>query len=265
MISLQLSPVSIGAQDRREAVFAFSEASGGSSGGVQMPKPRARAYIDGYNFYYGVLKGTNLKWLDPVALVDKLLPEYDVDVVKYFTARIARNPWNDAERLRQIAYLDALSTLPRLRCTEGYYRERIKKKSLINPKEFGLSKSETWPMPRVNVLDQEEKGSDVSLGAHLVLDGCRGEYEVAIVVSNDADLYEPVRLVREELNLQVRAVVPATSRTKKYRPASVWRGRVDGDVISSLSWPLLRAAQLPDPAPGAMGPVSKPAPWFQSR
>ena len=228
-----------------------------------MTKPRARVYIDGYNFYYGVLKGTDLKWLDPVRLMDTLLPEYRIDVVKYFTARIAANPWNADERTRQAAYLDVLSRLPRLECTEGYYRERIKQKSLINPKDFGLSKRDTYPFPRVNVLDQEEKGSDVSLGAHMVLDGCRGEYDVAVVVSNDADLYEPVRMVRAELGLKVRAVVPATSRTKRYRPVSVWQGRVDGLVVPTVNWSLLRDSQLPDPAPGLSGLVAKPAAWCQ--
>lgn len=230
-----------------------------------MTRLRARVYIDGYNFYYGVLKGTDLKWLDPVGFADALFPEYSIDIVKYFTARIAANPWNTDERVRQAAYLDALSVLPRLECTEGYYRERIKQKSLINPRGFGLSKRDAYPFPRVNVLDQEEKGSDVSLGAHLVLDGCRAEYDVAVVVSNDADLYEPVRIVRAELGLQVRAVVPATSKTKKYRPVSVWQGRVDGQVVPSLSWSLLRKSQLPDPVSGPNGPIAKPAAWCESR
>lgn len=226
-----------------------------------MSKQRARVYIDGYNFYYGALKGTGFKWLDPVALADALLPNLEIEVVKYFTARIAGNPWNSTDRARQAAYLDALAALPRLECIEGYYRERIKQKSLINPRDFGLPKADSKPFPRVNVLDQEEKGSDVSLGAHLVMDGCRGNYEVAVVFSNDADLYEPVRLVRHELGLSVRAVVPANSSTKKYRPVSIWRGRVDGEVIPSLSWSLLRKSQLPNPAAGLSGAVAKPESW----
>lgn len=226
-----------------------------------MPKPRARVYVDGYNFYYGALKGTGFKWIDPVALADALLPGYEIEVVKYFTARIASNPWNKDDRARQTAYLDALAMVPRLECIEGYYRERIKRMSLINPRDFGLPKADSKPFPRVNVLDQEEKGSDVSLGAHLVLDGCRGNYQVAVVISNDADLYEPVRLVREELHLPVRAVVPANSSTKRFRPVSIWRGRVDGDVIPSLSWSLLKKSQLPDPAAGPNGSVMKPESW----
>lgn len=226
-----------------------------------MPKPKARVYIDGYNFYYGALKGTGFKWIDPVAFSDALLPGLRIESVKYFTARIAKNPWNEADRSRQAAYLDAIAAVPRLECIEGYYRERIKQKSLINPREFGLAKADSKPFPRVNVLDQEEKGSDVSLGAHLVMDGCMKRYDVAVVVSNDADLYEPVRLVRDELGLLVHAVVPANTSTKKYRPASIWRGRVDGVVIPSLSWSLLAKSQLPNPAVGVHGSVHKPERW----
>ena len=52
----------------------------------------------------------------------------------------------------------------------------------------------------------EEKGSDVNLAAHLLVDGFTGKYEVAVVVSNDADLLEPVRLVRAVLGLPVGVI-----------------------------------------------------------
>ena len=31
---------------------------------------KTRIYLDGYNFYYGCLKGTPYKWLDPVILFE---------------------------------------------------------------------------------------------------------------------------------------------------------------------------------------------------
>ena len=34
---------------------------------------RTAVYVDGYNLYYGLLKGTPYKWLDPVRLVAELL------------------------------------------------------------------------------------------------------------------------------------------------------------------------------------------------
>ena len=48
------------------------------------------AYIDGYNLYYGLLKGTKFKWLDMVKLVRELLrPDHELVKVRYFTAPVA--------------------------------------------------------------------------------------------------------------------------------------------------------------------------------
>lgn len=54
---------------------------------------KTRVYIDGYNLYFGCLKGTPFKWLDPVSLIETLLvrsgaPESALDelAVKFFTA-----------------------------------------------------------------------------------------------------------------------------------------------------------------------------------
>ena len=49
----------------------------------------------------------------------------------------------------------------------------------------------------------EDKDSDVNLASHLLVDGFTSRYEVAVVVSNNADLLELVRVVREILRLPV--------------------------------------------------------------
>ena len=47
------------------------------------------AYIDGYNLYYGLLKGTKFKWLDMVALVKGMLrADHELVKVRYFTAPV---------------------------------------------------------------------------------------------------------------------------------------------------------------------------------
>jgi len=54
------------------------------------PAPhRTIVYIDGFNFYYGEVKGTQWKWLDLVKLFQNVLGDQnDVVKVKYFTARV---------------------------------------------------------------------------------------------------------------------------------------------------------------------------------
>ena len=43
-------------------------------------------YIDGFNLFYGALKGSAYKWLDVKRLAQTLLPEDEINDVYYFTA-----------------------------------------------------------------------------------------------------------------------------------------------------------------------------------
>ena len=54
---------------------------------------KVSVFFDGYNFYYGAVKGTPYKWLDPVLLVKAMLRE-DNEIVsfRYFTARVNSHP-----------------------------------------------------------------------------------------------------------------------------------------------------------------------------
>ena len=43
-------------------------------------------YIDGFNLFYGSLKGSAYKWLDLEELCRRLLPSDDIQQIRYFTA-----------------------------------------------------------------------------------------------------------------------------------------------------------------------------------
>jgi hypothetical protein len=47
---------------------------------------QTNVYIDGFNLYYGCLKGTPYKWLDLDALCRRLLPKHRLGRIRYFTA-----------------------------------------------------------------------------------------------------------------------------------------------------------------------------------
>ena len=61
---------------------------------------------------------------------------------------------------------------------------------------------------KVEVIKTEEKGSDVNLASMLLSDAFRGEFEAAIVLSNDSDLVLPIKIVTEELGLPVGLLNP---------------------------------------------------------
>jgi len=72
--------------------------------------PTVNAYIDGFNFYYGCVKGTPYKWLDLSKLCHLLLPKgFQLSRIRYFTARVAGLPGNPDASTRQNIYLRALA------------------------------------------------------------------------------------------------------------------------------------------------------------
>jgi len=60
----------------------------------------------------------------------------------------------------------------------------------------------------IRVIKTEEKGSDVNIAAHMINDGHIGLYDVAVVLSNDSALVEPIKIVRQGLNLPVGVLNP---------------------------------------------------------
>ena len=74
-------------------------------------------YIDGFNFYYGAVKGTPYKWLDLEKLCRLLLPRDDIVKIRYFTAMIRERSHDPEQVVRQQAYLRALATLKQVPVT----------------------------------------------------------------------------------------------------------------------------------------------------
>jgi hypothetical protein len=82
---------------------------------------RTWVYIDGFNLYYGAVKGTAYRWLNPVTLAARLLPRAcSIERVKYFTARVsgAADPLAPG---RQQVYLSALATLSEVEIIYGRF------------------------------------------------------------------------------------------------------------------------------------------------
>ena len=70
-------------------------------------------YVDGFNLYYGCLKGTPYKWLDLGTLCQALLPPNKIQRIRYFTAKISAQA-DPQGPVRQSTYLRALQTVPGL-------------------------------------------------------------------------------------------------------------------------------------------------------
>jgi uncharacterized LabA/DUF88 family protein len=106
------------------------------------------------------------------------------------------------------------------------------------------------------VLKSEEKGSDVNIASYLLLDAFDGDYEAAVVVSNDSDLAEPIRLVRKKFNKKVVALMPCNNG----RRMSVELKKVASKAIN-IDPTHIAASQFPDQLSDARGLIHKPSGW----
>ena len=201
--------------------------------------------VDGFNLYYGALKGTPWKWLDPVALLESVLQSHHrILTVKYFTARVSGTSADPSKPQRQDVYLRAVQRYrPEVEVYFGQFLSHKVRAPLAHP----ASKRRT-----VEIIKTEEKGSDVNLAVHLLNDGWRDAYDCGVVVSNDSDIAEALRLVRKLPGKRIGLVTPGKGRPSRQLMAHAdfsGRIRVNG----------LRRSQLPDPIPGTN--IRKPVGW----
>lgn len=202
-------------------------------------------YVDGFNLYYGALKGTPYKWLDLEALCRLELPRNSIHRIRYFTARVKDLPHNPGQAARQDIYLRALATLPCVSIHEGHFLRNTKRMPLASPQPGG---------PRfADVLASEEKGSDVNLASYLLLDGFRGDYEAAIVISNDSDLETPMHMVRVELRFPVGVLNPYSKMTSSLRRVASFTKPIRAGTLG--------ASQFPSVVIDGKGAIHRPSAW----
>ena len=128
---------------------------------------RTVVYVDGFNLYYSVLRRTNLKWLDLVALFRDHVLDSNAQLleVRYYTAPILARMSDDPQSVqRQRIYLQALRRMhpDQLKIIEGRIAVTTPFQRLVRP-IAGAS-----DISRVQVYDFNEKKTDVNLASDLL-------------------------------------------------------------------------------------------------
>lgn len=254
---------------------------------------RIGVYIDGYNLYYGGKNlcgpGMAWKWFSPRALVQQVLRgqlEYarlngqrevlevwgdaELSRIVYCTARIAAQIGNPSAPTDQDVYLRAIEAHKAVDLIEyGRYVTGIKYSPLAIKDAQGVPQlvRSGWPVQvqdqnhqnspnsvfMVSHIKNEEKGSDVNVASHLLLDVLSGTVDAVIVISNDSDLAFPVAEARTRVPVGVingRGGQPAGSlRHKEKGPTHHWNRVVRAEDFT--------ATQMPD----TVDRHTKPAEW----
>lgn len=200
-------------------------------------------YIDGLNLYYGLLKQRpHLKWLNLRAWCESLTTDHEIHRVHYFTARIKGTAGDPKAPERQDAYLRALRTVGGVEIHTGHFIREASSMLRVD----GKGKIDVWKI--------EEKCSDVNIGSHMFLDAVQDDCEVFALITNDADLRMPVRMLTGPPFHREVWVFNPTPRPKcnHFKPTIHLNLRVEP----------LEAAQLPELVRRQRGePIRRPVEW----
>src|SRR5262249_55964079 len=144
-------------------------------------KPKSIVYIDGFNLYYGAIRGGPYKWLNLQRYFSLLRQGDDIQQIHYFTAMVSGAPLPN-----QQTYLRALNTLPLVNVVLGRFKTKQVKClhtgcTYVGNKFFTMT---------------EEKRTDVNIAIQLLDDAYQGRCEVFVVVSGDSDLVPALNLVK---------------------------------------------------------------------
>jgi uncharacterized LabA/DUF88 family protein len=243
---------------------------------------RVGVYIDGFNLYYGArgLCGRGVagwRWLDLRELSATLLTgpgahwaDSSISRVVYCTARI-KGAGDQSGQHDQDVYLRALKGHGSVDVMEmGTYVSRVATAPLAtaDKKQRPVLTTPSWPLmvrdsngddsPQAtfmaSVARREEKGSDVNVASHLLLDILEKRVDAAIVISNDSDLEFPIRQARE------RVPVGTVNPTRSYLAGALAGKSTDG--VGDHWWHQLTTAQITSSQlPAIVGKLSQPTGW----
>lgn len=143
-------------------------------------KQRVIAYVDGFNFYFGLKarKWRKYYWLDYVRFFESQLRSHQELVeVNYFSAR----PLDKYKADRQDLLFTANNLNPKFKLHMGKY----------------LKKDKCCPYCSKMIHSFEEKETDVRIATKMITDVVQDRCDVTLLLSADSDLLPPLEFIRE--------------------------------------------------------------------
>ncbi len=107
--------------------------------------------------------------------------------------------------------------------------------------------------PFVQVIKTEEKGSDVNLATHMMMDAFDNSYDCAAVISGDSDLKAPVQFVKNRFKKAVGVLNPQKKPCKALQSIATF--------YKHIHEPALQGSQFPPLLTDKIGTFHKPEDW----
>jgi uncharacterized LabA/DUF88 family protein len=228
---------------------------------------RTACFVDGYNLFYGLLAGTEYKWLNLPALLSHIIrvehPENTLQSVKFFTTGVMPNLASRGRLSKesQDTYLRAL----KVSGVEVFFgRHQLEPRNALRYVDKNTPASRT---DQIEIWKLEEKETDVNIAISMYRLAARQlgllpdeRIQQIVLVSADTDLTPALRALREDFpEIQIGVILPHREGMQRTVPGSLkqyahWmRHRVTREELASH--------QFPDRVPTNKKPADKPAYW----
>ena len=225
-------------------------------------KIKTIAYIDGFNLYFGSLKGTPYRWLDLPKLVRQLCheqnPNCELIAIKYYTADIKAklSSHKDVSCKAQQDYLQSLQVHSK---AQNSKLEIIKGKYNIRARQYYAFQKPIDFDKKLSVWVAEEKQTDVAIAVDLLCDAVDDACDQVVIFSNDSDLAPALRAVKLRWPSKTIGVV-APIRGEGRQP-SIDLKKIADWTRHGIRENELASAQLPDKVQTQKRAISKPGHW----
>ena len=200
---------------------------------------RIACYIDGFNLYHGIKEHSKTRiyrWVDLWSLTASFVVAADtLSSVKYYTSL---PPWSQAKQRRHETYIAALESKG-IKTVRGRFQR--------DEKICGGSCKELF-------LTYTEKLTDVHIATSLLVDGFRDEFDIAYLMSGDADLAPAIQALKIIApDKKVKVLFPPRRHSTELEQVA-WRS-------DPIGWKKIRDHQLPDTITIGNRTIQRPNEW----
>ena len=228
---------------------------------------RTACFVDGYNLFYGLLAGTEYKWLDLPALLAHILrienPDNVLATVSFFTSGVKPSLASRGilSKEAQDSYLRALIARG-VSVTYGRHQLESGKAPRFVDKNTPASR-----LDQVAIWKLEEKQTDVHIAISMYRLATRQaglmpheRIQQLVLVSADTDMTPALQALREDFpDLRIGVILPHREGIKRTAPGSLkayshWMRHL-------VTTQELANHQFPTRVPTLKKPAVKPAYW----